>query len=108
MMDEINEQHEQAKEIAETIAQPRTNNDYDEDELLAELQALEQEVRLIITSLLLLTFYCRNSTRKSSALRIPLNCPHDQSSEALPLSVSASSRVSVTALPAVSTSPVRQ
>ena len=50
MMDEIQEQQEQAKEIAEAIAQPiAAGTDYDEDELLAELEELEQEVRLRIT-----------------------------------------------------------
>ena len=46
MMDEIQEQQEQAREIAEVIAQPVAGADYDEDELLAELEELEQEVRL--------------------------------------------------------------
>ncbi|KAL7055366.1 hypothetical protein AAHC03_022629 [Spirometra sp. Aus1] len=43
MMDDISEQQDIAREIAEAISRPTGAVDYDEDELLEELEALEEE-----------------------------------------------------------------
>ena len=51
-MDDIQDQQEVAKEISEAISNPIGYNDVDEDDLLAELEELEQEVHCMFQSTL--------------------------------------------------------
>lgn len=52
LMDDIQDQQEVAKEISEAISNPIGYNDVDEDDLLAELEELEQEVHCMFQSTL--------------------------------------------------------